>query len=375
LSTRPPDWQEQLQASLKRAQEAIAKGVTQQEAIFHQSLESLRATYPNWGQERWQRRLERRLRKQAEREAKIANASLMEGYVWALAAIALFLVALTNLPILWWLIFPAVPLFQKGTRVVARYMKAGATEPVQTQQAAPPTPVAAPPQPAPIFVPPVRIPEPPRPAPIFTPPVPEDPRDVRVDGICNRILAELKVAPESARDIFRNPDQTVSSLRNTCRDLTRRERELRNFLSPAEDARLSKEREALAARVEAEADEVAKLRLASALAALDQQRQQRAELAKSANRFEAEHTRIAYTLESLYTQVVRMRSADAVSADVAGAGLRQSLDTLTKEVDALADALERVNRGDDARPKILQEGPADLGAPSGGAPGGVREKA
>jgi hypothetical protein len=60
---------------------------------------------------------------------------------------------------------------------------------------------------------------------------------------------------------------------------------------------------------------------------------------------------------------------------VAGAGLRQSLDTLTKEVDALADALERVNRGDEARPKILQEGPADLGGPTGGAPGGVREKA
>src|SRR5258706_5749738 len=102
----------------------MAKGMLQQDQIFHASIESLRQTYPNWGQERWQRRLERRLRNQAEREAKIANATLMEGYLWALGAIALFLVALTNLPFLWWLIFPAVPLFQKGHRVVPRYMQA-----------------------------------------------------------------------------------------------------------------------------------------------------------------------------------------------------------------------------------------------------------
>ena len=196
-----------------------------------------------------------------------------------------------------------------------------------------------------------------------------------VDAICERLLAELRTAPESAREIFRNPEATVQSLRATCRDLTRRERELRSFLSPSEDTRLTREREALAARVEAETDEVAKLRLASALAALDQQRQQRAELAKSANRFEAEHTRIGYTLESLYTQVVRMRSADASSVDVAGAGLRQSLENLTAEVDALADALERVNRGDDHHGLgALAEGP---GAPASGEARGpnLREKA
>src|SRR5207244_8111439 len=89
---------------------------------------------------------------------------------------------------------------------------------------------------------------------------PEDPRDVRVDAICDRLLSELRTAPESAREIFRNPEQTVASLRQTCRELTRRERELRAFLSPAEDTRLSKEREALSARVESETDEVPKPR-------------------------------------------------------------------------------------------------------------------
>jgi hypothetical protein len=380
LSPKPPDWQEQLQASLKRAQEAMAKGLQQQEQIFHSSIDSLRQTYPNWGQERWQRRLERKLRKHAEREARIANASLMEGYLWALAAIALFLVALTNLPFLWWLIFPAVPLFQRGTRVVARYTKGGATEQqsgMRTEPQLPEQPIPAPP---PVVIPKVEVrsPPPPQPAP-WTPPqaprAPEDPRDLRVDAICDRLLNELKIAPESAREIFRDPEKTVSSLRSTARELTRRERELRAFLSPAEDSRLAKERELLSARVDAESDEVVKLRLASALAALDQQRQQRTELAKSANRFEAEHTRIAYTLESLVTQVVRMRSADAASADVAGAGLRQSLDNLTHEVDALADALERVNRGDEARLRALGTAPAAPAPASDAAQPGLREKA
>ena len=173
----------------------------------------------------------------------------------------------------------------------------------------------------------------------------QDPRDVRVDAISEKILQELRTSPESVREIFRKPEETVNALRDTCRDLTRRERDVRRFLSPEEDARLTREREALQRRVEAEGDEVTRQRLASALAALDQQRAQRQELARSASRFEAEHTRISYTLESLFTQVVRMRSSDAGSVDVAGAGLRRSLDMLSQDVNELADALEKVNVG------------------------------
>ena len=88
LSTPPiPDWQEQLQSSLRRAQDAISRGVTQQEEMVRAWTESLRTAYPDWGRERWQRRLERKLRRRAEREARIANASLFEGYLWLLGAI------------------------------------------------------------------------------------------------------------------------------------------------------------------------------------------------------------------------------------------------------------------------------------------------
>src|SRR5256712_14034473 len=103
----PNDWQEQLQASLRRAQEAIARGSSQQDQMVREWTENLRNAYPDWGRERWQRRLERKLRRRAEREAKVANASLFEGYLWLLGAIVLFIIALSSLPFLWWLIFPA----------------------------------------------------------------------------------------------------------------------------------------------------------------------------------------------------------------------------------------------------------------------------
>jgi hypothetical protein len=381
-----PDWQEQLQGSLRRAQEAIARGSSQQEQMVREWTESLRTAYPDWGRERWQRRLERKLRRRAEREARIANASLFEGYVWLLGAIVLFILALSALPVLWWLIFPAAGLGSRGTRVIARH--AGITKATVTVDATLPVGSRAPSGQPSIdqqsaaraqrfgslgnlnsSVGGVTLR-----GPAAGAPAPMDPRDLRVDGICDKILAELRVAPEVVKEIFRKPEETIAALRTTCRDLTRRERDVRKFLSPEEDLRLSREHDALRKRVETESDEVAKLRLSSALAALEQQREQRLELARSAARFEAEHTRISYTLESLYTQIVRMRSADSASVDVAGAGLRRSLDLLSQEVNALADALEKVNRGEAAKMKKVAEGPAaDVASAPPAA--GQREKA
>ena len=375
-----PDWQEQLQASLRRAQDAIARGAGQQEVMVREWTESLRGAYPDWGRERWQRRLDRKLRRRAEREAKVANASLFEGYLWLLGAIVLFIVALSSLPYLWWLIYPAAGLGSRGTKVIARHSgisRLALTEPAAPQRTAH-SPPSATEQRAQRFgslggirqvLDPVRSPMAPGTA------APQrDPRDVRVDAICDKILAEIRAAPEVVKDIFIKPDETVAALRATCRDLTRRERDLRQFLSPEEDTRLSREREALQKRIEGEQDEVTRMRLASALAALEQQREQRLELTRAAARFDAEHTRISYTLESLYTQVVRMRSADSSSVDVAGAGLRRSLDMLSQEANALADALEKVNSGEAERMKKVADAP---GGDAGSAPvaPGRREKA
>jgi hypothetical protein len=376
---------------LRRAQEAIAQGSTQQEEMVRTWTESLRTAYPDWGRERWQRRLERKLRRRAEREARIANASLFEGYLWLLGAIVLFILALSSLPFLWWLIFPAAGLGSRGTRVIARH--AGitkATVPVDGEGPLRSTASAQTNTDAQTRARAKRFGSlggirtvfdasgGTRPGGYSSAPAGAlsdiDSRDARVDGICGKILAELRVAPEVVKEIFRKPEETIAALRATCRDLTRREREVRKFLSPEEDLRLSREHDALKKRIASESDEVTRLRLSSALAALEQQREQRQELARSAARFDAEHTRISYTLESLYTQIVRMRSADSASVDVAGAGLRRSLDLLNQEVNALADALEKVNRGEAAKMRKVGEAPA---ADAGAAPpaAGQREKA
>ena len=336
----PNDWQEQLQASLRRAQEAIARGTTQQDQMVREWTENLRNAYPDWGRERWQRRLERKLRRRAEREAKVANASLFEGYLWLLGAIVLFIIALSSLPFLWWLIFPAAGLGSRGTRVIARHSRM--TQPILTEphpaRASSATGATAEQQRAQRFGSlsgigkvfdgdPIQQPAPARGA-----AVQQDPRDVRVDAICDRILGELRTSPDAVKDIF-------------------------------------------VKRINGESDDVTKMRLAAALAALDAQRDQRVELARAAARFDAEHTRISYTLESLHTQVVRMRSADSSSVDVAGAGLRRSLDMLSHEVNALADALERVNSGEAERMRKVASGPGgESGAVPPGEPG-KREKA
>jgi hypothetical protein len=359
----------------------MSRGATQQEEMVQAWTDSLRSAYPDWGRERWQRRLERKLRRRAEREARIANASLFEGYLWLLGAIVLFIVALSSLPFLWWLIFPAVGLASRGTRVIARHTSV--TRPATVEP-----PVAARTSSSDPFDAQARAraqrfgslggarvdgaPQRSMPPPVAA--AGADPRDVRADAICDKILTELRSAPETVKEIFRKPEETIAALRTTCRDLTRRERELRKFLSSEEDVRLVRERDALKKRIDLETDDVTKLRLSSALSALEAQRDQRAELVRSAARFDAEHTRIAYTLESLYTQIVRMRSADSASVDVAGAGLRRSLDLLSQEVDALADALERVNRGEAARMQKLADGPGAEADP-GQAPRGQREKA
>ncbi len=120
-----------------------------------------------------------------------------------------------------------------------------------------------------------------------------------MDGICERLLAELKEAPPLVRELLRNPEETVTALRAASRELGRRERGLRASLTADEGERLLAERVALAARVASTTDAVVKQRLEGALSALDAQLAHRVELVTAAARIEAERTRILYSLESL----------------------------------------------------------------------------
>ena len=174
-----------------------------------------------------------------------------------------------------------------------------------------------------------------------------DARLARVDELCDQLLADIRSGPAVLREIVQRPEESVQALRDGVHALERREREIRSLARPEDDARLQSERESLQRRLTAEQDAVIRQRLGQALEALDQQRSQRASLITAASRLEAERTRLLYTLEGLHTQVLAVRStAEAGQEQAAAERLRQSLDTLSGEVSAVAGALESVQADD-----------------------------
>lgn len=318
------------QDRLSRLEEALAQG----QERHAQALEAWVRRTGRLPTRREQRQWEHRLSKEARREARRAERRArrreqaerernpVQGVVYALVALALAVIAFSNPRQLWWMLFISLGLGSTAARHFSRPKRA--VEGQREAEALPePAEKALEPEPRAVDV---------------------DPRSARVDVLCDKLVAELRAAPGVLREVVHRPEPTVEALRKSCHELVRRERELRALSSPEDEKRLADERAQLAARVEAERDAVVKERLGSALEVLDEQRRQRAELVTAASRLEAEYTRLYYTLEHLYAQVLRVRSADTASADVAGAGLRTSLEQLGTEMDAVAEALEDVHR-------------------------------
>ena len=160
-------------------------------------------------------------------------------------------------------------------------------------------------------------------------------------------------------------EQTVQSLRATCLGLLERERVLRRECSAESLEFLEKERAALEARIAAAADPSVRRSLEQALAALDEQRRQRALLQQRAERLDAELTRLLWTLDGMGTQLVRLRTAGAEAASAPDQAVLQSMQQLHQEIDAITEALEHVARGDAQDGGLLR--PIDEGE-AGAAP-------
>jgi len=317
-----PDRQKRLEESLRRVQEALDKG----HAPRAQAIESLitaagaRAIEKiNQGMDRRKERDRKREAKRRERELRANEPSWPQGLVMAAAAAISMYFALTT-PGLFWMLFVAFGFAmaaadQLGKELSRRRRTAEAARAAALSEQARDATEA---------------------------------RIARLDAVAAKILAEVASASPAVREVIQRPERTVEALKAASRELARRERELRRAVNDEDDRRLQAERADLASRVAAENDAVVRARLDAALKALDAQLAQRSILATAASRLEAEATRIVYTLENLYTQILRARAADAVSADVAGAGLRRSLEQVSEEMDAVAAALESVHRDDAA---------------------------
>lgn len=321
MSRRKDPLEQEIEDSVKRLVGAVGRGLAD---TLERTVDGARERHEaqRRAREEQQRKLEERKRRR--RAARYENRSKAEGWTLAAVGLLLFVMALFLRPDLWWLVFPGFFIGLRGVRILGH----------KTEQAR------------------LELP----------PPLPADPREARLDRTCAGLLAALKESPDHVKAFLGKPEQTVQALQSSARDLLKRERQLRALVNPEEEGRLAAERDRLASRVTREADPVTKERFAAALAAVDQQIAQRRDVARNADRLEAEHTRLIATLEGLHVNVVRLRTADVLHVDAAGAGLQQSLDDLRAEVNALADAAEEVNRIE-----AYVTGPATTGPAFGGS--------
>ncbi|MBJ6760231.1 hypothetical protein JGU66_05615 [Myxococcaceae bacterium JPH2] len=340
---------------LTRLETALREGQARQDAALEAWVRQMGRLPTAKERRHW----DKKWRHQAKRDARRAERNALSTPVkreplvagaLTVVAVACVLMAVRDRD-MFWLIFVALGLFLRAARHLPDPVPepTGETTPESTRDALPAQtqePVAAPP--APVVTKPTPVATPAA-APVATPrpaePKAADPRLARVDATCDKLLGELRAAPEVLREVVHAPERTVQALREGCHALVRREHELRALLTTEDAERLAADRERLTTRLAAETDEVVRARLQGALNALDAQRRQREDLRVDADRLEAEYTRLSYTLENLYAQVLRVRSADASGADVAGAGLRQSVEQLGAEVQAVTEALEDVHGG------------------------------
>ncbi|MEO6324162.1 MAG: hypothetical protein ABIT01_01065 [Thermoanaerobaculia bacterium] len=282
----------------------------------------------------------------SERHEDDSEHGLGTGIVQGIAALAIGGFALVH-PNLWWLFFPAVGFGTTSARQISRAVRGWKTAAAGPAAPAAPTALPAPAsasaegtdrtlagpaaEPGDTRFPAITL------------------RLTRVDDICRKMLAELKSAPALVRELLRKPEETVEALKAASHELARRERELRAAVTEEDAQRLQQERTGLEARVASETDDVVRGRLASALESLDAQLAHRRELGTLASRIEAEGTRILYSLENLRAKVLRASVADSASPDLAGEGLREGLEQLSREMDAVATALEEVHGTESVR--------------------------
>ncbi len=335
----PPSPPSPLQSRTRRLEEALAEGQERQSQMLELWARKLGRLPTERERRKWERQLERQLEREAKKALRRERAreeneqNVVMGWVFATMALVLVGMAISRMSTLWWLVFVALGMGSSAARILGRSWQRRARE-------APPVPEAQAVT-ADRELPPARTSS------------LGDVRVERVEALCGKLLAELRAGPGLLREVVSQPEQTVEALRRSCLELLRREHELRGLCSAEDEQRLEAERAQLLQRIEAQHDAVVKERLEGALRALNEQRGQRAELATAAARLEAEYMRLYYTLENLYTQVLRVRAADSASADVAGAGLRRSVEQLGVEMDAVAEALEEVHQGPMADRKPL----------------------
>ncbi|HZN95054.1 MAG TPA: hypothetical protein VFB81_20210 [Myxococcales bacterium] len=201
----------------------------------------------------------------------------------------------------------------------------------------------------------------------------QDPRAWRIDSSCAGLEGQIQRAPPQARAYLGASLSTVRALRETCHGLLRRETALRAETSDEAKAELERARAGLQKRLDAATDEHVRKSLASALAAIDEQQRQRALMARTADRLDAELTRLLWTMDGMSAQLARLRTAGAEVSAAADVEVSRAVKKLQDEIGAIADALEEIAA--DQRGEIVPVSDVGGGGDgSAGLPVGQRER-
>ena len=155
-----------------------------------------------------------------------------------------------------------------------------------------------------------------------------------------QILRAIEGAGAEHRAMLSSSADRVRGLARSARDLARRLQALEERLG-AEDPKSAAEEASALERRAAEAHDPAAQK--SYARALEQHRQRAGlirELRARRERGDAELTRIELTLEAVSAQILRIESAEASDATAEGARVAESLDALSIEVEAAAEAVD-----------------------------------
>jgi hypothetical protein len=256
-------------------------------------------------QRRALRRQERAERRAAKRREEDARATVGGGVVALLFAVGLAFYAFLH-PELWWLIFVSLGVGTGGARTLSVALDRRRT----------------------LGPPPVEAPATREPAAVH-----------EVDRLCDQLLADLAQAPEAVKQFIQKPEATIQALRSAARALDARRAQLLAESPGERVAALQAQREALAGRLAVSGDELARRKLAEAVASLDSQQAALRQLATAGERVDGEYTSLLVSLQELRTRVSIARSA---GSSVQLQGLKASVARLNEELEVITESLDSV---------------------------------
>lgn len=165
-------------------------------------------------------------------------------------------------------------------------------------------------------------------------------RVLRSATIQKTILVELESAAPEHRALLAGTAGRVRHLVEAVARLVTQLQELDRHLSATSPHDLARETRELEGRVAAAHDPVAKEGYERALAQQKHKTKVFEELAARRERLDAQVVNVEQSLETVSTQVVRIKSTDTTAASAEGVRIAESLDALAVDVDAVAETVD-----------------------------------